>query len=65
MSGAQKGGGTLQARTPTHGVTGPTSWENGRDPVTVAGGASKSGAGAADVAPASPPCAGDCGPGGH
>ena len=29
---------TLSQRRPTHTVTGPSAWENGRDKVAVAGG---------------------------
>lgn len=40
------------ARTPTHAVTGPAAWENGRDPVTPAGPPQLRGAAATDVDPA-------------
>jgi hypothetical protein len=40
------------ARRTTHAVSGPTAWENGRDPVAQAGGPVLRGAAAPDVDPA-------------
>jgi hypothetical protein len=59
VSAPQKGGGTLSRRQPTHAVTGPTSWENSRDPVSVVGNPRMAGSDADDAAPCSPPSAGD------
>ncbi len=64
VSSPQRGGGSLQTRQQTHAVTGPSSWENGRDPVAVVGGTRLAGSSPADAAPSAPPCPGDCG-GGH
>lgn len=40
------------ARTPTHAVTGPAAWENGRDPVTPGAPPQLRGAAASDCDPA-------------
>lgn len=46
---------TLTKRTPTHAVTGPSTWENGRDQTSTPSGMPPlAGAGAADCMPDCP-----------